>query len=509
MHPHEARYGAPVAGVRNAAPVGPRPDGWRAWRTGRVLVPIGGGQTPVEVIAPPDAGTDVRPFEALMCVEGRWTGDDRLIMVDALSWDGLLPMPLTCDHAGMVTSIVGRIDAIERRPGNTPDERFIVGSGFIDVGMEAGVEIVRQIEAEMLRGVSIELDAVDMGGVDPDTADEEEMFWSMVVESARLRALSVVPVGAFAEAYITLGAVERRTDIPPVEGPTPLPADQVPEMPDDMPDDDMRSRVIVAAGHTITIPDVAPAAWFTEPTDVVIEGALTVTDDGRVYGLLAPANVAHIGRRDGITAPMGDVNYAAFLRGETPTESGRVVTGNITMSCGHGNASASGAQAVEHYDNSCSIVATVAVGERTVAPFGVWVAGALLPGVDADQVRRMMACQLSGHWVPSDDGRGYDLVGALLVPVPGYPMARSRASVTVRDGALVASAVPVQFAGEAPRHSIDVQLGEAAENIIGEVSRQLSAMAKGMIAMDSRMRRMEGVMFDDIAAGFDARVRRD
>lgn len=367
----------------------------------------------------------VRPFETLLLVEGRWTGDERFVNADALTWDGLLPIPLTTDHAGETCSVVGRVDTIERRPGPGEGEQLIIGSGVFDLGCEAGVETVRQVEEGFVRGVSVEIDAMDID-------EEASSGWAQVVESARIRALSVVVTPAFAEAYITLGEVDLDTvaDIPAVAAP---------EVTDD--EDDM--TVIVAAGHTITIPDVPPAEWFAEPTDVEIAGALTVTDEGRVYGLLAPAGVGHVGRADRIHAPMGNVDYSRFLRGETVTEGGgRVPTGNLTMNCGHGDPNARASAVVEYYDNSCSLVASVAIGE---CADGVWVAGALLPGVTADQVRRIMSLSLSGHWLPTADG--YELLGALLVPVPGYPMARRRASVTVRDGRLVASAVPVVMAG--------------------------------------------------------------
>lgn len=203
---------------------------------------------------------------------------------------------------------------------------------------------------------------------------------------------------------------------------------------------------LTAASHTIVIEDVPPADWFEEPTDVPSYGALTVTDQGRVYGFLAPAKVPHRSFSDRkVFVPMGNVDYSRFMGRETIVAGGgRVTTGPITMSCGHASTDPriDGNAALEHYDNSCSIVASVRVGENEN---GVWVAGALLPGVDSDDVARMMSCQLSGDWRPTTRGR-YELAGALLVPVPGFPMARTRPSVRVTDeGQLVASAVPVRF----------------------------------------------------------------
>lgn len=431
-----------------------------------------------------------RRFESLMAVEGRWTGDDRHILVDALRWDGLLPIPLTVDHYASPGQIVGRIETIERRPGSTPEERFIVGTGVLDLASEHGPETARQIEEGFLRGVSIDIDDLEQGAVDPETIEREEDLWGFVLESARIRALALCTIPAFAEAYITLGSVEG-TDVPPVDGPVAVPADQVPEdisMP-------VPGVVIVASGHTITIPDLPPASWFDEPTDVTIEGALTITDEGRVYGLLAPAGLPHRNRvYRGATVPMGNVDYSRFLGAETIVEGGeRIVTGNVTFNCGHGTPGQGAAVAVQHYDNSCSLAARIRIGERTDEPAGVWVAGALMPGISGEDVARMMQCRLSGHWEPT--ANGYEMVAALLVPVPGFAMARSRPSVTVRDGALVASAIPVQFA-EHEEPDIDlsdvlrrVDELERAVQMLPVLERRLRVLAPHMRAELARQAR--------------------
>ncbi len=426
--------------------------------------------------APPEVATaNTRPFETLMAVEGRWTGDDRIIMVNALTWDGLLPFALTAGHGADTNEVAGWAAEIERIPGMTPDERFIVGRGQLNLGTEAvpnqaGIDAVAQLEAGQPLGVSIDIDAIANGGIDPEEdPGQVDPMWASVVESARIRSLALVVIPAFAEALITLGTLETGTPVPAIEGPTPLPADEVPEI--EMPED----VIIIASGQTIHLTDLPPAEWFDEPLDVEIAGALTVTEDGRVYGLLAPENVPHAGLPGRVTVPMGRTDYAPFTRGETPVAGGgRVATGNVTFECGHGNSQTTAAGVVmEHYDNTCSIAATIAVGERTAEPRGVWVAGALMPGVTQEQVRRMMASQLSGHWTP--DGRGgYELLAALLVPVPGFGMPRSRPSVTVRDGVLVASAVPVRFEGgcgcgdgwEAEMDELRRRL-DAVENIAG------------------------------------------
>lgn len=235
------------------------------------------------------------------------------------------------------------------------------------------------------------------------------------------------------------------------------------------------AKTLVAATHTIQISDVPPAHWFNEPTDVSVHGALTVTDEGRVYGYLAPANVAHRSFGSKSVFVPTNVDYTRFRGRETIVEGGaRIATGCITMNCGHASTDGlvDGGAAIDHYDNSCSIVASVSVGENAR---GVWVAGALLPDVTPDQVTRMMACQLSGDWRPLHqpvNGKTYELAGMLLVPVPGFPMARSRPSVQVKDGQLVASAVPVRFVrDDAPVVATSNPLHAAAQRIARSIGR--------------------------------------
>lgn len=221
-----------------------------------------------------------------------------------------------------------------------------------------------------------------------------------------------------------------------------------------MPENDQDA--MVAATHVMKISDVPPREWFDEPTDVVPRGALTVTDEGRVYGYLAPAGVRHRSfPGQNRFVPLGKVDYSRFHGRETiVADGGRVTTGVITMNCGHATTEyqLTAAEASDHYDNSCSLVASVRVGENKN---GVWVAGALLPDVEPKQIQRIMGCQLSGDWRPHLDRAGWrELAGALLVPVPGFPMARSAPSVEVSNGQLVASSVPVIFAQD--KGNIDV-----------------------------------------------------
>lgn len=270
----------------------------------------------------------------------------------------------------------------------------------------------------------------------------------IILHAARIRSATLLAEPAFVEATMEIG------ESPFVPPPVPEAGEQ-PVIVDDLEDvmaeaEQVDSRVsattTVAAGYTITIPDIWPEAWFQEPTEMPPFGALHVTASGRVYGLLAPAEVTHRGFRASgqkITAPRG-IDYSEFMNKPAIVAGAdggvyRIPAGSITFGCGHASPvdprRADPSFAASHYENSCSIAARVRVGENA---HGTWVAGALLHGIEPDTVERMMACALSGDW------QGGKLKGALLVPVEGFPRAAT-ASVRVREDAIVASSVPVRF----------------------------------------------------------------
>jgi 2'-5' RNA ligase len=207
-------------------------------------------------------------------------------------------------------------------------------------------------------------------------------------------------------------------------------------------------EALVAAAYTVTIPDVPPVDWYLEPTELPAIGAISVTPEGRFYGLLAPSNVRHRGFAERVTVPLGNVDYSRFMNRPTRVALAdgtveEVPAGVVTMNCGHAKplSSIDTGKAMEHYADSCSIVATVRVGE---SPAGVWVAGALMPGIEANDLARLLACQLSGDWRPHETQSGMrELAGALLVPVPGF--AKAGPTVRLDHGELVAASAPVEF----------------------------------------------------------------
>lgn len=248
---------------------------------------------------------------------------------------------------------------------------------------------------------------------------------------------------------------------------------------------------LVAAAVTVTIPDAPPPEWFNRPDDIPnAKGAFYIEQNGRVYGRLAPRNVAHRsfpGKR--VTVPTGNVDYSRWMKkdGVMVASGGRCTAGPVTFDCGHADPSDPdyGARR-EHYDNSCSVFSSVRIGEDDD---GVWVAGALMPGVTGEQIARASMCQLSGDWQPHPERRGMkEFIAALLVPVPGFPSssgdnggnltasgAPRRALVEVEpDGCLVAASVPVIVVP--PQEPVTASWGPVVDRIARSIGRDPAAL---------------------------------
>jgi hypothetical protein len=201
--------------------------------------------------------------------------------------------------------------------------------------------------------------------------------------------------------------------------------------------------VIEAYPETIVASLTAQEAMsgFTPP---VLDGPtpFTVTDDGRVFGHVATWGTCHIGF-DGacVTPPRSAAEYAYFLTGEVVTDDGSTIpVGTITLGTGHAAAQLGARPAVDHYDNTGTAVAYVTAGEDD---HGIWVAGRLRSDATPEQVEALRASSLSGDW--RRIAGNLELVAALAVNVPGFPIPRLTAATTGRKpSALVASGVVVR-----------------------------------------------------------------
>lgn len=201
-------------------------------------------------------------------------------------------------------------------------------------------------------------------------------------------------------------------------------------------DEGMNAAALVAAAEAGFRP---PAAWFRNP-DLTGPTGLRVTEDGRVYGHLASWGVCHTGIGNKcITAPHSVTDYRYFKVGTVITDDGtELAVGKITLGGGHADPQYGIRPALEHYDDAGTAVAAVSVGEDG---HGIWVAGALLPGVDAERVAQLRLSPLSGDWRRVDGN--LELIAALAVNTPGFPVLRASAE---EDLTLLAAGVVTDVA---------------------------------------------------------------
>lgn len=180
---------------------------------------------------------------------------------------------------------------------------------------------------------------------------------------------------------------------------------------------------------TAAAPLRPPAHWFDDP---MLEGPtpLTVTADGQVKGHLALWNVCHFGMQDVCRmAPHSNTGYQYFMTGTVLTADGtQRKVGRITLGTGHANLRLGYIPAADHYDNTGTAVAVVAAGEDR---FGPWVAGATVPGVPEEKVAELRRSPLSGDWRPTP--KGLELVAALAVNTPGFPVVGLNADGSVQS----------------------------------------------------------------------------
>lgn len=185
------------------------------------------------------------------------------------------------------------------------------------------------------------------------------------------------------------------------------------------------TAMTITAAAVLTKPaDAFKDPQFTAPTPVTIEG-------DRIFGHIASWGVCHIGIQDQcVMAPHSSTNYGYYRTGVVHTDEGRIPVGQITMSTGHASIKASAKDAVAHYDNTGSVVADIATGEDS---FGIWFSGVLRPNLTDEQVAALAASALSGDWRRT--ASGLELVAALAVNVPGFPIPRiSLAASAMAEG---------------------------------------------------------------------------
>lgn len=393
-----------------------------------------------------------RSFESVLAVIGTATDDGR-IFDDNIAFEFRdFPLPLMWQKQssyGHVDSFtVGVIESASVK------DKQIVGSGYMldtTEATEAMGEIAHGVTAPSVDLGSVEWEFRDDQGnpvSDEDWWDNPDLKIVEAVTAAKLLGATLVSIPAFGETSITLGAdVDRGEDAEAAAAEIALVAAAATQR---------FARPVYKAEH-FSDPK------FTEPT------LPHITDDGRIQGHLAAWNVCHTGIADRCQlAPRSSTDYAWFHTSPpVATDEGKnVKVGRLTVVTdttkpGHADRFLSAAPAIAHYDNVGTAYALVHVGEDE---HGIWFSGVAAPGASAEKIQMGLAAPISGDW--RHVGGSYELVAALAVNGPGFPIIASGASDELDNPiSLVASFGPAcaQASRRAPVSAEDIARAVVAE----------------------------------------------
>lgn len=181
---------------------------------------------------------------------------------------------------------------------------------------------------------------------------------------------------------------------------------------------------------------VPPASCFQPPNPTTGPHPVTVdTTTGILSGYLAAWGTCHVGFRDRcITPPRSKSGYAYYNIRPVTTDEGTVYCGLITMDTGHAPLDFTAASTIAHYDNTGTQAAVVRVGEDQ---HGIWLAGITLPTLTPAQRLRLSLASFSGDWRGMRGGA--ELMAALAVNTPGFPLAATKTGTGNTPYALVAA----------------------------------------------------------------------
>lgn len=172
-----------------------------------------------------------------------------------------------------------------------------------------------------------------------------------------------------------------------------------------------------------------PSEWFAE-IDFAEDTPVTITPEGRVFGIFAPKNSCHAGDRYKGTCqpPPVDPNPEFFHLGQVVCADGAVVdVGRLTVGGGHADINLNMQAALEHYDNASTCVAVVHAYETR---FGGAVVGSIVSDATPAQIAALRRSPVSGDWrhMPTRArgrrSKASRLIGIHAVNVPGFPMPR-------------------------------------------------------------------------------------
>lgn len=330
---------------------------------------------------------------------GRFSGDDRIIF--DLGWrEGSLPLTYS-------DSEMSHGDAVH--VGNMSEFRYeeVDGTSWVvaDVSFDddaTALEAKRMVDESKIRGVSVNLGAgwavlfcrdelsetptkeeVMTAAEDVVEADDPSydcLRWAMGIFEAEIGAATIVVIPAFEDARVEPVLVEP----------------------------------VLAAAQEIADLMNPPRLWFSDP-ELTRPSGVNIDSEGRVTGHLAFWDSCHRGFGECVLAPRGTTYEAFHSNAVMSFGEQKMGVGCLTLDLNHADKSLGLEAGRDHYDHSGTVFAFVRVGEDA---YGIWVSGALAPGLDAEKVEIARRMRLSGDWRPVDGH--YELIAAQSVPVPGF-----------------------------------------------------------------------------------------
>jgi len=140
--------------------------------------------------------------------------------------------------------------------------------------------------------------------------------------------------------------------------------------------------------------------------------------------------------------------------------------------------------AVEHYDLTGTVVAIVRAGRDG---YGDWVAGSLVAGLDPARVAELRRSPLSGDWRYCQETGGLELIAALAVNSPGFPVTE------VVNGVQFSMVAAGMVSDESPAASVLIADAEQVEQEQSEPV-TVAAVADEVQARERRTERLATVV---------------
>lgn len=361
---------------------------------------------------------------------GEVSGDRRMFKAGGTFAFRTFPLPLmhqrqtSMGHDESVT--IGSIRSAEIREDGIYAEGVLFDNEDSEVAAEMLTEGVTRPSIDWC-DEQWELVNADGEPIDPETITEETIGDVVYqISGMTLMAATLVAKPAFDGTYVTIDGEAADTE--------DTEDDDAEGEPDTEEEETELAASLVAAGHPAA--PVFDAAAFANPNLSEITG-IRATPDGRVVGHVATWNECHVGIRDRcVLAPRSKTNYAMFHVSEVETDQGPVAVGRLTVGAGHADPKLGVIPAREHYDNAASCWA---LGRLYEDDHGIAFAGIVHPNATPRQIMDGTSAPLSGDW--RRHGGNLELVAALTVNTPGYPVVRGASDKQGRQLSLVAAGV--------------------------------------------------------------------